>query len=237
MSTFAQLQAKAQQTQTQDVDFSGKFTVDSGAYPAKVRLAYIDYSKRGAAFVALDLILTVNGKPRRYKEEIYFSNAQGDLTYKDNNGKDMPLPGYTTLDTICKLACGKTLGTVTTEMKKVKLKNRQTQQEELVDKEIIMDLLNTDFIAGILEVEEDHWDTENKFGQTQMKNNISKVFSSTGHTEPEHTAKTEAKYIDGWKEQNTGKVVVKAKNKGKSNGVQSGAPSGNTPQAGSLFGQ
>lgn len=216
---FAKLQAKAQQTKTTDTDYSGKFTINTGAYPAKIRLAYLDTSPKGAAFVALDLMLNINGKSRQYKEDIYISNRDGELTYKDKKtGEDKPLPGFVTVDTLCKLAIGKPFAELETETKKIKIKNRKTKQDENLDKEILMDLIGAEIILGIAEEEHDHWDAS-KVGETQLKNCIDKVFSSDELTLPELEAKAEPKFLAMWKEQKTDKVIMRALNKGKAAGT------------------
>lgn len=232
---FAKLQAKAQQTKTTDTDYSGKFTINTGAYPAKIRLAYLDASPKGAAFVALDVMLNINGKARQYKEEIYISNREGDLTYKDKKtGEYKPLPGFVTVDTLCKLAIDKPFAELDTETKKIKIKNRKTKQDENLDKEILMDLIGSEIILGISEEEHDHWD-EDKVGETQLKNCITKVFSSDELTLPEKDAKAEPKYLASWKEQNNDKVVMRAKNKGKTSGTSGKPVSAGTPSASALF--
>lgn len=214
MNLFAQLQNQASQVKTKDVDFSGKFTVDSGAYDAVIRVAYLDKSEKGAAFVSLEAILNINGKERTYKENIYISKADGSLTYTDKNGEQQPMVGFATVDTICKLATGKPFSEQTTELKGVKI--RKNQQDVVEPREVLMDLCGAKVILGIVETKEDHY---NKPGETQLKNNIRKVFSEDGRTLNEHEANVnakatggdpvEAKYINGWKEANEGKLVDK----------------------------
>lgn len=233
MNLFAQLQNQASQVKTQDVDFSGKFTVDSGAYPATIRVAYLDKSEKGAAFVSLEAILNIDGKERTYKENIYISKADGSLTYKDKKtGEDKPMVGFVTVDTICKLATGKPFSEQTTEAKGVKI--RKNQQDVVEPREVLMDLLGAKLVLGIIETKEDHY---NKPGETQLKNNIRKVFSEDGRTINEHEANinakanggepVEAKYINGWKEANEGKLVDKT---GKNKPAQ-GKPSAGNPAA------
>ena len=235
MNLFAKLQTNAAQVKTTDVDFAGKFTVDTDAYPATLRIAYLDQSKSGAIWVNLEAILNKDGKERTYKETIYISNREGSLTYKcKKTGEDKPLPGYVTIDTLCKAATGKSFAEMATEVKKIKVRNHQTRQDELVDKEILMDLLNTKVILGIQEVLEDKY---NAPGETVTRNNLNKVFTGEGKTLNEHEANAEAKYITEWVNQNKGKVL------NKTTGATGGAPQAGkpaTPNAGqpapSLFG-
>lgn len=234
---FAKLQAKAQQTKTADTDYSGKFTVNTGAYTAKIRLAYLDTSPKGAAFVALDVMLNINGKSRQYKEEIYISNRDGELTYKDKQtGEHKPLPGFVTVDTLCKLAIDKPFAELDTETKKIKIKNRKTKQDENLDKEILMDLIGAELILGITEEKSDHWDADKSAqGETQLKNHISKVFNADGATLPEVEAKAEPKYLETWKEQNTDKVVDRTTSKSKVKGSAGKPATSGAPAANSLF--
>lgn len=223
MSIFAQLQNQATKVKTEDKDFTGKYTVDSGLYPAKIRVMYIDKSQSGAAFVAIDAILTIDGKQRQYKENIFISNKEGGLTYKDKNGEDQPLPGYQTIDTLIKSATGKSFAEVTTEVKQIKVRNPQTRQDEPMPKEIIMDMIDAQVQLGITETKEVHYNDPSK---TQLKNQIHKVFNADGFTLTELAAQaTEPKYATTWAEQFTGKQIDNTAGKAnQGRPAQSGAP-------------
>lgn len=241
MNLFAQLQQSAQNVKTQDVDYSGKFTVDSEAYPATIKVMFLDRSEKGAAYVNLEAVLDVNGKPRTYKENIYISKADGSLTYTDKNGEQQPMVGFVTIDTICKLATGKSFAEQVTEQKGMKV--RKNQQEVVEPRDVLMGLCGAKLTLGIVESKEDHY---TKPGETTLRNSIRKVFSEDGRTINEHEANqtskanggdvVEAKYIAGWREANAGKLQDRSGKSGNTGGrpAQSGNPMGGQ-QAPSLF--
>lgn len=216
MNLFSKIKDKAQNVKTEDKDFKGgKFTLDSGVYPARVRVAYIDSYDSGAIYVALDLLLQVDGKERQYKEQVCISNKSGDLTYTDKNGVSQPLPGYALIDTLSKVAIDKSVSELETEIKKVKVFNFTSKQEEPMDKEVLMDLVNAELYIGILEEQHDHYKNA---GEVQIKNRIAKVFTKDQKTLAEKEANIEADYINSWITLNEGKLIDKTTSRaGKSN--------------------
>ena len=82
-----------------DKDFNNDYIpteyLTSGCHKAEILDAYFVKSPKGAE--AVTLILQLNGS----KEQLittYFTNRQGEITYKDKQGDKKPMPGYIVLN-------------------------------------------------------------------------------------------------------------------------------------------
>lgn len=226
MSLFAAIQNSNVQTKEEDV-LGGSRTVPSNVYPAGIKLAYLDKSAKGAICVVFDFALMVNGKERNHKETIYISNAAGSFTYKDKKtGEDKPMPGFVTVDSICKAVTGKSITQMTTEKKLVKIYDYTQKAEVPQEKEVLMDLVRGKLELGIQELTVDKTvksDTGEYVptGETRDINELSKVFTEDGLTLVEKDAgKTETKFKEAWIAQYADKKINKAK------GATSGAKAG-----------
>lgn len=226
MSLFAAIQNSNVQTKEEDV-LGGSRTVPSNVYPAGIKLAYLDKSAKGAICVVFDFALMVNGKERNHKETIYISNAAGSFTYKDKKtGEDKPMPGFVTVDSICKAVTGKSITQMTTEKKLVKIYDYTQKAEVPQEKEVLMDLVRGKLELGIQELTVDKTvksDTGEYVptGETRDINELSKVFTEDGLTLVEKDAgKTETKFKEAWIAQYADKKINKAK------GAASGAKAG-----------
>lgn len=226
MSLFAAIQNSNVQTKEEDV-LGGSRTVPSNVYPAGIKLAYLDKSAKGAICVVFDFALMVNGKERNHKETIYISNAAGSFTYKDKKtGEDKPMPGFVTVDSICKAITGKSITQMTTEKKLVKIYDYTQKAEVPQEKEVLMDLVRGKLELGIQELTVDKTvksDTGEYVptGETRDINELSKVFTEDGLTLVEKDAgKTETKFKEAWIAQYADKKINKAK------GAASGAKAG-----------
>lgn len=238
MSIFSAVQNANLTTKEEDV-LGGNFTVPSNVYPAIVKLAYVDKSAKGAINVVFDFAILVNGKERNHKETIYISNAAGFFTYQDKKtGEDKPMPGFVTVDTICKAITGKSITQMTTEKKLVKIYDYTQKAEVPQEKEVLMDLVRGKLELGIQELTVDKTaksDTGEYVptGETRDINEVSKVFTEDGLTLVEKEAgATEAKFKAAWIKQYADKKINKAK--GKADGAKAGGVT--KPAASPLFG-
>ena len=238
MSIFSAVQNANLTTKEEDV-LGGGFTVPTNVYPAIVKLAYVDKSAKGAINVVFDFAILVNGKERNHKETIYISNAAGSFTYKDKKtGEDKPMPGFVTVDTICKAITGKSITQMTTEKKLVKIYDYTQKAEVPQEKEVLMDLVRGKLELGIQELTVDKTvksDTGEYVptGETRDINELSKVFTEDGMTLVEkETGATEAKFKAAWIKQYADKKINKAK--GKADGAKAGGVA--KPAASPLFG-
>ena len=238
MSIFSAVQNANLTTKEEDV-LGGNFTVPTNVYPAIVKLAYVDKSAKGAINVVFDFAILVNGKERNHKETIYISNAAGSFTYQDKKtGEDKPMPGFVTVDTICKAITGKSITQMTTEKKLVKIYDYTQKAEVPQEKEVLMDLVRGKLELGIQELTVDKTvksDTGEYVptGETRDINELSKVFTEDGLTLVEKEAgANEAKFKAAWIKQYADKKINKAK--GKADGAKAGGVT--KPAASPLFG-
>lgn len=238
MSIFSAVQNANLTTKEEDV-LGGGFTVPTNVYPAIIKLAYVDKSAKGAINVVFDFAILANGKERNHKETIYISNAAGSFIYKDKKtGEDKPMPGFVTVDTICKAITGKSITQMTTEKKLVKIYDYTQKAEVPQEKEVLMDLVRGKLELGIQELTVDKTvksDTGEYVptGETRDTNEVSKVFTEDGLTLVEKEAgATEAKFKAAWIKQYADKKINKAK--GKADGAKAGGVA--KPAASPLFG-
>ena len=238
MSIFSAVQNANLTTKEEDV-LGGSFTVPTNVYPTIIKLAYVDKSAKGAINVVFDFAILANGKERNHKETIYISNAAGSFTYKDKKtGEDKPMPGFVTVDSICKAITGKSITQMTTEKKMVKIYDYTQKAEVPQEKEVLMDLVRGKLELGIQELTVDKTaksDTGEYVptGETRDINELSKVFTEDGLTLVEKEAgATEAKFKAAWIKQYADKKINKAK--GKAAGAKAGGIA--KPAASPLFG-
>ena len=238
MSIFSAVQNANLTTKEEDV-LGGNFTVPTNVYPAIIKLAYVDKSAKGAINVVFDFAILVNGKERNHKETIYISNAAGSFTYQDKKtGEDKPMPGFVTVDTICKAITGKSITQMTTEKKLVKIYDYTQKAEVPQEKEVLMGLVRGKLELGIQEltvgktVKSDTGEYV-PTGETRDINELSKVFTEDGLTLVEKEAgANEAKFKAAWIKQYADKKINKAK--GKADGAKAGGVT--KPAASPLFG-
>ena len=228
MSLFASIQNANIQTKEEDV-LGGSRTVPSNVYPAGIKLAYLDAAASGAICVVFDFAMLVNGKERNHKETIYISNKNKEFTYKDKqSGEAKPLPGFVTVDSICKAVTGKSITELSTEKKTIKVYDYDQKAEVPQEKEVLMDLIRGKLELGIIEtIVDKNVKTDNGYvpsGETREQNELSKVFNEDGLTQLEkESGATEAKFKAAWVEQYAGKKINKAK--GAATGAKAGGVS------------
>lgn len=239
MSLFAAVQ-NTTSIKTADTDVLPTGTVASGIYPAVVKMAYLDASKGGAISVNFEFDLTVNGAVRSYKETVYITNKEKSFTYQDKKtGEAKPMPGFSMVDTLCKLATGKGLAEMGAEAKDIKIYSFEQKEEVVAKREVLMNLLRAELQLGIHEILENKQvksgDTYVDSAETRTKNEIKKAFNKDGLTSTEVESKaTEAKFKKEWLK----KFEGKQQDKTKKGGVVAGAiPAGGAAPAGAdLFG-
>ena len=86
--------------EVQDVVGGGFSPIKSDIYVATIKAAYAGKSRTSDA-QNVSLILDVNGQEHR--ETLYITNKNKQNFYT-KNGKNYPLPGYTTINDICLIA-------------------------------------------------------------------------------------------------------------------------------------
>lgn len=228
MSILATLQQKAATIQTSDKDVvsDSKFTLNTGLYPALIKVAYLDQYESGAIFIALEFSVDVQGTQKSYKEQICITNKAQSLTYTGQDGQPAPMPGYAIADTLCKLASNTELFKLATEEKAVKVWNKTQRAEVPTNKEVITGLIGTKVILGIYEEKHDHY---SKPGETILRNRINKVFATNGQTLSETITGSSPEFITTWIDKNKDKVFDRTVNASTGSVIATSAGTVTTP--------
>ncbi|MCA1800344.1 MAG: single-stranded DNA-binding protein, partial [Actinobacteria bacterium] len=110
---------KAAADKVEDDYIPGGGALDSDIYKATIKVAYIGKAQNSDAR-NVTLLLDVNG--REVRNQIWVSNRQGDVIYKDKKtGEDKNLPGFNQMNSLCMLLCSKEMGDMEVEELTVKL--------------------------------------------------------------------------------------------------------------------
>ena len=226
------LLANAKGLETKDTDFlGGKLNTD--VYLAAVKMMYIDKNERGTVFANIELVLKTANGTRNYNETIYMSNSKGEFTFIDKKtNKPTPLPGFVTVDTICKMATGKGLNEQETARKTIEVYDSKTKNKVNAEKEVVMSMLKQKVqVAIVQEVHnknaKDASGTYVATAETYTITTIKKVFNAEGLTQTEVDAgKSEGEFKEAWLKANKDKVfdkTVKVANGATAGGVAKSA--------------
>lgn len=239
MSLFASAQQKAQTVKAEEKDvLGGSFTIPSGIYPSGIKMAYLDKWDSGALYVGFEFAVLIDGKEMNHKELITISNKAGEFTY-EKNGEVHPMPGFSMVDSIFRLATGKGFKEQTgVEVKQIKLYDKEAKAEVPKPKEVFMEALGKKLKLGILAQTVDKTEKQgDKYvptGETREENVISKAFHfESDKTVSEIDANGSAEFFKAWEEKFKGKTINKAK--GKPAGASGGTAGAPSQSASSLF--
>ena len=219
----------------------GDFSFDTDVYKAKVKVAYLGKSAKGANFLGLTFLMPDG---REYNEDVYFTNKEGDNFYvvkKDGKPTDKkaPLPGFTLVNDLLLVTTGKQLSELTSddvEERVIKLYDRTEKKEMPTKVNMVAILLNTEVGIAVQKSEETQMEKDSDgfytipTDKTRFTNNIEKMLvPDTLHTVTEATNGNNAEWATKWVEKNKGLIRDK-KYKGNA-AVKSGMP-GRAPVAG-----
>lgn len=142
----------AQDAVEKDVVGGGGFkALASNIYDLTVNHAYFSKAASGARAVNLELE-TKDGSKHRFT--IYVTNREGSIKYKDKQTGELKyLPGFQTVDALCKLTSGKSLIELqaATEKRTLNLYNYEQKREVPTDVDMLMPLLKKTVKAAIVE--------------------------------------------------------------------------------------
>jgi len=111
----------------EDDFLAGSGILDTDMYLAKIKTAYIGKAAKSEAR-NVTLLLEVNGK--EYRQQIWVSNRDGDVTYKDKKTLEAKnLPGFNQVNSLCLLVAGKEMGAMDVEELTVKLYDFEAKKE------------------------------------------------------------------------------------------------------------
>lgn len=216
-------------------DNIGGGALPSGAYDFMVDMAYVGKSPpkdNGTDGEAMYVAFTFKAQDgATLKQNVYISSGKKKgckNTYVSKSGAKFYLPGFEVVNDICIVATGVDLLNTDTEVKTVKVYDKEASKELPTKVEVVTSLLGKTVTLGVIRVDEpDYLDNSKR----RIINDINKVFNSdTKLTVKEITEEeTEPKFYTKWVEKNQGKDKVKgAKSKG--NGA-----AGTVKPAASLF--
>lgn len=217
----------------------GSYLWESGVYKATVKMVYLDQAKSGA--VSFNVILT-NQEGKELREAMYIKsgNAKGNKTYYEKDGKQYPLPGYATANSLCVAATGQALPQCmeSIEKKMVNIYNVEAQKEVPTERPVVMTLLNKVVTVAVHEVVEDK-NIKNAAGEyvpsgeTRSRNECKFFGNADGLTAEEIEKGLEASKFKQWADKNAGKKVDRSK--GASGNSAAPAAAAPAPTASSMF--
>lgn len=118
---------KAAAEKVEEDFLGGGGALDTDIYTATIKTAYIGKASASEAR-SVNLLLDING--REVRQQIWVSNRNGDVTYKDKKtGQDKNLPGFNQINSLCMLVCSKEMGAMDVEELTVKLYDFDAKKE------------------------------------------------------------------------------------------------------------
>lgn len=216
------------------------FLLDSGVHNLKIDTAYFGESRNGA--ISVNITFKGTGSTLRQTFYITSGKAKGQkTTYKDRNGAEHFLPGYTTVNDIGLLTVNKGIPDLDTEDKMVNIFDYSLRKEVPTKVPMIMDLLGKNITLGVIKqtVNKNVKNGEGKYVpsvstiegvttfDTRDENEIDKVFRTSDHmtTAEVQTKETVATFMNDWKIKWEGKIRNRAQG-ATASGAVAGAPTG-----------
>ena len=124
---FAGKKTAAKDSGVEEDFMGGGGVLDTDIYHCKIKTAII--SKAGSS-LAKNVTLLLDYKGREIRQQIWVSNRDGDVTYKDKQTKeDKNLPGFNQINSLCLLVAGKSLGDMDVEELTVRLYDFESKKE------------------------------------------------------------------------------------------------------------
>lgn len=211
MNAFANL-STSEEIQGEKDTVGGNGPLDSDVYGAKVTMAYVTKSTRGALGVVLHLKTTAG---REHRETIYVTSGddKGNKNYFEKDGEKKYLPGFINMNALCLLTVGKELSEVDTEEKVVKVYDFEQKKEVPMNKEVLVELLNEEIKVGLQKqiVDKRAKQDDGSYGptgETREVNEIDKFFRASDDmtTAEIRAAAEEADFINVWTNKWKGQV-------------------------------
>jgi len=239
---FEKLQAADAETQ-EDRVVGGYEPLPSGIYDAEITLAYAGKAQNSDA-QNVTVHAQIDGK--EYRETIYITNRNGEPFFVDkNSGKQVYLPGYSTINDLCLFATEAPLTEQETETKTIKLYNFDERKELPTEVPVLTGLIGQKVKLAILRCIDDKRARQQdgsyaETGETRVSNEIDKVLHpETSRTVNEYLREVDpGEFADAWIKRNEGKDRNRAKGVSSMGGSSgSGTPAAIGGQRKSLFGK
>ena len=178
--------------------------VESGVYPLRVSMAYLDESQGGAKCLKVHFDAVDNSFKFRQSFWLTTSKAKGCRTWYEQAGKQVQLPGYSAANHLAIAITGKELKSQTTAKKVIKLWNYDAKAELPVEVEAVVDMIGKLFQGGVMKI------VENKkvlndgkwvpVPEKKIFNEVSKIFNEDGLTISELKSGVKVpEFLNKWK--------------------------------------
>jgi hypothetical protein len=191
--------------------------LDSDIYGLNIKYAYGQKSSGGAMgiFLVLD---TAEGRTIKATEYVTSGTKKGGNYYYEKKNKEgvmekKPLPGFSAINSLCKLVAGKGIFECATEKKTIPLYNFDAKGDIPTEVDMIMDLVGKPVNGCVLHTIEDKTKKNDQTGvyeptgATYAKNTVDKFLSADGRkTEAEQTAGVESAFAGQWLDEWKGKI-------------------------------
>lgn len=241
MSLLSALASDASIAQESD-SVGGNSALESGLYPMKIVMAYLNKAGSGA----LGLVLTLKTGSREVRQTLWMTSgtAKGGKNYYEKDGEKHFLPGFNHANALALLTNGVEISAMETETKVVKVYSPEAKAEVPTKVDVLTDLLGKDILVGLIKQKVDKTKKNDNgiymaTGETREENEIDKLFRAEDRmTTSEIRAGSEtATFVDTWDAKWSG--LTKDKSKGvAANSGTFGAPAAAASKkpATSLFG-
>ena len=203
--------------ETQSIErVGGGFAWESGVYDATVKMVYLNQSAKEA--VSFNVILQ-NSAGKELKESFWIKSgkAKGNKTYFTKDGKDYPLPGYSTANSMCVAVTGESLAKCmeSVEKKTINVYNVELRKEAPSERPVLTGLLNKPVKVAVHQVLEDKVAKTasgqyEPTGESRTVNECKFFGNPEGKTAEEITSDQPATMFDKWAAKNTGTVIDKS---------------------------
>lgn len=224
-----------------ETDRLGGFQLlDANVHLMKIKTAYLST----AASEARAVMFEFESEKGVLRSAQYFCSGKtkGKKTYYIKNDKQFNLPGFIIVNDIFRAVGFKGgLDDAVLEEKFIKLYNHDAGGEVVTPVQMVTNLIGKEVALGVRKqtVDKTALGSDNKTyeptGETRDVNELDKVFTAEGLTQPEIDAGiTEPTFIIGWKEKYEGKLEMLAKGATGGNGT-AGAPAATQAKAKKLF--
>ena len=182
----------------------GGYVLESGVYPFRVELAYLNVAASGA--IGLVIHLTGDkGEALRQTFWVQSGKKKGGKNYwVGKDGKKNYLPGFNQAEALCQLTCGTSVADMVTDEQRVNLYNYNAKKEIPTKVEVMTDLMKKRVQLGVVKqiVDKNSKGADGKYypsGESREENEIKKVFSEQGKTLTEQEGGVDAVFIERWK--------------------------------------
>lgn len=175
-------------------NLGGGGLLGSGLYDAKIDVAYMEQSAKGATGIVLHFKLN---EGRFYRQTIWITNRKGEHIWANQAGQKGYMPGFVLFDEMCVLLTGKDAAQLPEpEKKTINVYDYTSRKEKPTEKPVLTTFTGGEIKLGILQMKEDHYKDTKTWAE---KNDIAKVFDAKGLTASEKIAGvTDGEFADKW---------------------------------------